>query len=74
MFSTGRTWRQPTEACAYQVPRVPYFSKSRVSRAVYEARCLSGTAQSSMTDTGLESPRMELTMFSPAERTVHSFA
>ena len=24
---TGRTCRQPTEACAYQVPRVPCFSK-----------------------------------------------
>ena len=27
-FSTGRTCRQPTEACAYQVPRVPCFSNT----------------------------------------------
>ena len=33
-LSTGRTCRQPTEACAYQVPRVPCFSKMAVSREV----------------------------------------
>ena len=31
-LSTGRTCRQPTEACAYQVPRVPCFSNISVSR------------------------------------------
>ena len=31
-LSTGRTCRQPTEACAYQVPRVPCFSKIAVRR------------------------------------------
>ena len=31
-LSTGRTCRQPTEACAYQVPRVPCFSNTSVSR------------------------------------------
>ena len=34
MLSTGRTCSVPTEACAYQVPRVPCFSKTRVSRSV----------------------------------------
>ena len=32
-LSTGRTCRQPEPACAYQVPRVPCFSKIAVSRA-----------------------------------------
>jgi hypothetical protein len=27
MSSTGRTWRHPTEACAYQVPFVPCFDE-----------------------------------------------
>ena len=31
---TGRTCRQPSEAWAYQVPRVPCFSKIAVSRSV----------------------------------------
>src|SRR5437016_4098457 len=43
-LSTGRTCRQPTEACAYQVPRVPCLAKMSVSFAVYSARCSSGTA------------------------------
>ena len=30
----GRTCRQPTEACAYQVPLVPFFSNTSVRRAV----------------------------------------
>ena len=34
-LSTGRTCRQPTAACAYQVPRVPFLSKtSREPRRV----------------------------------------
>ena len=33
-LSTGRTCRQPTEACAYQVPRVPCFAKISVRRVV----------------------------------------
>src|SRR3979411_3030461 len=53
MSSTGRTCSVPTEACAYQVPRVPCFSNTRVRRSVYSARCSSGTAQSSMKAPGL---------------------
>ena len=35
-LSTGRTCRQPTEACAYQVPRVPCLSKHiREPRGVF---------------------------------------
>ena len=34
MFSTGRTCRQPTEACAYHVPLVPCFSNTSFSRSV----------------------------------------
>ena len=34
MFSTGRTCRQPTEACAYQVPLVPCFSNTAFNRSV----------------------------------------
>jgi hypothetical protein len=33
-FSTGRTCRQPTLACAYQVPLVPCFSNTAVRRSV----------------------------------------
>ena len=69
MSSTGRTCSVPTEACAYQVPRVPCFSNTRVRRSVYSARCSSGTAQSSMKDTGLPSPFIDIMMFSPALRT-----
>src|SRR6478735_231124 len=36
-LSTGRTCRQPTEACAYQVPRVPCFSKMAVMRERHRA-------------------------------------
>src|SRR5271165_2746927 len=43
-LSTGRTCRQPTEAWAYQVPRVPWRANTWVRRSVYSARCLSGTA------------------------------
>src|SRR4029079_19163567 len=56
MSSTGLTCRVPTDACAYQVPRVPCFSKTRVRRSVYSARCSSGTAQSSMKETGFAAP------------------
>src|SRR5205807_1341881 len=72
MSSTGRTCRVPTEACAYQVPRVPCFSNTRVSRSVYSARCSRGTAQSSMKDTGLPSPFIDIMMFSPALRISHT--
>ena len=34
MFSTGRTCRQPTEACAYQVPLVPCLANTSFSRSV----------------------------------------
>ncbi len=34
MFSTGRTCRQPTEACAYQVPLVPWRSNTAFRRSV----------------------------------------
>ena len=71
MFSTGRTCKHPTDACAYHVPLVPCRSKSALRRLVYSARCSSGTAQSSTTDTGFASPFIELMMFKPAERTDH---
>ena len=69
MLRIGRTWRQPTEACAYHVPSVPYRANSRVSRSVNSARCGSGTAQSSMNDTGFPSPFIDIMMLRPALRT-----
>jgi len=33
-FSTGRTWRQPSEACAYMVPLAPCLAKTALSRSV----------------------------------------
>src|SRR5262245_59188169 len=72
MSSTGRTCSVPTDACAYQVPRVPCFSNTRVRRAVYSARCSSGTAQSSMKETGFPSPFIDIMMFKPALRTSHT--
>ncbi len=74
MLSTGRTCRHPTDACAYQVPSVPCLWNTSVSRAVYSARCSSGTAQSSMKDTGFPSPFMDIMMLRPALRTFHSDA
>ena len=68
-FSTGRTCRQPTEACAYQVPRVPCFSNTSVSRAVYSARCSSGTAQSSTKEIGFPSSFIDIMMLRPEVRT-----
>ena len=65
MLSTGRTCKVPTDACAYHVPRVPCFSNTRVSCSVYSARCSSGTAQSSMNDTGLPSPFIDIMMLRP---------
>jgi hypothetical protein len=47
-------------------------AKTSVRLLVYSARCSSGTAQSSMKDTGLPSPRMLIMMFRPALRTSHS--
>ncbi len=72
MSRIGRTCSVPTDACAYQVPRVPCFSKTRVSRSTYSARCGSGTAQSSMNETGFPSPFMLIMMLRPALRTSHS--
>ena len=68
-FSTGRTCRQPTEACAYHVPVVPYLAKSSLRRLVYSARSVNSTAQSSMHETGLPSPFMDIMMLSPDLRT-----
>ena len=72
MSRIGRTCSVPTEACAYQVPRVPCFSNTCVRRSVYSARCSSGTAQSSMKDTGLPSPFIDIMMLRPALRTSQS--
>ncbi|MNS72719.1 hypothetical protein D3C72_1061390 [compost metagenome] len=72
MSRMGRTCSVPTLAWAYHVPRVPCLWKTSVSREVYAARCSSGTAQSSMKDTGLPSPFMLIMMFRPALRTSHS--
>ncbi len=68
-FRTGRTCRQPTEACAYQVPRVPCFSNTCVRRAVYSARSISGTAQSSTKETGFPCSFIDIMMLSPEVRT-----
>ena len=72
MSRIGRTCSVPTEACAYQVPRVPCRANTSVSASVYSARCSSGTAQSSMKLTGLPSPFRLIMMLSPALRTSHS--
>ena len=72
MSRIGRTCSVPTEACAYQVPRVPCFSNTCVRRSVYSARCSSGTAQSSMKETGLPSPFIDIMMLRPALRTSQS--
>ena len=69
MLRMGRTCRHPTEACAYQVPCVPCLRNSFVSRSVNSARSPSGTAQSSMKETGFPSPFIDIMMFSPALRT-----
>ena len=69
MLRIGRTCRQPTEACAYQVPSVPWRSNSRVRRSVNSARSDSGTAQSSMNEIGFPSPFIDIMMLSPALRT-----
>jgi hypothetical protein len=69
----GRTCSVPTDACAYQVPLLPYLRKTCVSASVYSARCSSGTAQSSMKLTGLPSPLRLIMMFRPALRTSHRF-
>ena len=73
MSRIGRTCKVPTEAWAYQVPRVPWRSNTSVKAAVYSAKCSSGTAQSSMKLTGLPSPRKLIMMFKPALRTSHRF-
>ena len=70
-LSVGLMWRHPTDACAYQVPVVPCFANTSPSRAVYSASLSSGTAQSSMNDTGLPSPFMDITMLSASFRTLH---
>ncbi len=72
MSRIGRTCSVPTEACAYQVPRVPCLANTCVRRSTYSARCSSGTAQSSMKDTGFPSPFMLIMMLSPALRTSQS--
>ena len=73
MSRIGRTCSVPTDACAYQVPRVPCLAKVSVSASVYSARCSSGTAQSSMKLTGFPSPLRLIMMLSPALRTSHRF-
>ena len=72
MSRIGRTCSVPTDACAYHVPRVPCLRNTSLNRSTYSARCSSGTAQSSMNDTGLPSPRMLIMMLRPALRTSHS--
>src|SRR5258707_861495 len=67
-LSTGRTCRHPTEACAYQVPRVPCLAKMSVSLEVYSARCSSGTAQSSTKETGFPSSFIDIMMLRAAVR------
>ena len=69
----GRTCRVPTEAWAYQVPRVWCLAKTSVSDWVYCARCSKGTAQSSIKLTGLPSPLRLIIIFRPALRTSHRF-
>ena len=39
MSRIGRTCSVPTDACAYQVPRVPWRANTSVSASVYSARC-----------------------------------
>ena len=73
MSRIGRTCKVPTEAWAYQVPRLPYLRNTPVSASVYSAKLSSGTAQSSMKLTGLPSPRRLIMMFRPALRTSHRF-
>src|SRR3979490_877538 len=72
MFRIGRTCSVPTEACAYQVPSVPCFLNTCVRESVYSARFSSGTAQSSMNETGLPSPFIDIMMLRPALRTSQS--
>ena len=71
MSRMGRTCSVPTEAWAYQVPCVPCFANISVSLAVYSARCSRGTAQSSINETGLPSPRNDIMILRPALRTSH---
>ena len=73
MSRIGRTWRVPTEACAYQVPREPYLENTSVSAWVYSARLSRGTAQSSIKLTGLPSPLRLIMILRPALRTSHRF-
>ena len=73
-LSDGRTCRQPTEACAYQVPSAPCRSNAALTRTAYSARRGSGTAQSSMKETGFTSPGDDMTMLSPALRTPQTSA
>ncbi len=73
MSRIGRTCSVPTEACAYQVPRLPWRANTSVNASVYSARRSSGTAQSSMKLTGLPSPFRLIMMFRPALRTSHRF-
>ena len=73
MSRIGRTCSVPTEACAYQVPRLPCLRNTCVSASVYSARHSSGTAQSSMKLTGLPSPLRLIMMLRPALRTSHRF-
>ena len=73
MSKIGRTCNVPTEACAYQVPLVPWRLKTSVKASVYSAKCTNGTAQSSIKLTGLPSPFKLIMMLSPALRTSHRF-
>src|SRR5881396_3525082 len=72
MSRIGRTCKVPTEAWAYQVPSVPCLRKTCVSESVYSARFSSGTAQSSMKETGLPSPFIDIMMLRPAFLTSHT--
>ena len=73
MSRMGRTCSVPTDACAYQVPRLPWRANTSVRASVYSASRSSGTAQSSMKLTGLPSPFRLIMMFRPALRTSHRF-
>ena len=66
--SAGRTWRQPTEACAYHTAWVAWRSMTSVSRRYHSGRRSSGIAQSSIKASGLRAAGCDIEMLSPALR------
>ena len=61
----GPHMQVPTEAWAYQVPRLPCLWNTSCQRVGVFGQVLSGTAQSSMKLTGLPSPFRLIMMFRP---------